>query len=66
VVNVNTASAEELRRLPGIGPKLSERILAARADRPFRSVDELRRVRGIGAKTLERLRPHVTVEDRRR
>jgi competence protein ComEA len=66
VVNVNTASAEELRRLPGIGPKLSERILEARADRPFRSVDELRRVRGIGAKTLERLRPHVTVEDRRR
>jgi competence protein ComEA len=62
-VDINRASAAELQRLPGIGPKLSGRIVEARAQRPFRSVDELRRVRGIGAKTLERLRPHVTVGD---
>jgi competence protein ComEA len=61
-VDVNRASAAELQRLPGIGPKLSARIVEARARGPFRSVDELRgRVPGIGAKTLERLRPHVTV-----
>jgi competence protein ComEA len=62
-VAVNSASAEELQRLPGIGPTLAKRIIETREARPFRSVEELRRVRGIGAKTLERLRPHVTVEE---
>lgn len=60
-INVNRASGEELRRLPGIGPKLSQRILDTRAKKPFQSVDDLRRVPGIGPKTLERLRPHVVV-----
>jgi competence protein ComEA len=61
-INVNQASALELQRLPGIGPKLSERIIAERAKARFRSVEELRRVPGIGPKTLEKLRPHVTVD----
>ncbi len=60
-INVNRASGEELRRLPGIGPKLSQRILDARAKKPFQSVEDLRRVPGIGPKTLERLRPHVVI-----
>jgi competence protein ComEA len=60
-VNVNTASAAQLQRLPRIGPKMAARILAVRAERPFASVDELRRVKGIGAKTLALLRPHVRV-----
>lgn len=60
-IDVNHATAAELRRLPGIGPTLSQRIIQKREEQPFRSVDDLRRVRGIGAKTLERLRPHVTV-----
>lgn len=60
-IDINRATAEQLQRLPGIGPKLSERIIEERAKRPFKSVDELRRVYGIGPKTLERLRPHVTV-----
>lgn len=42
--------------LPGIGPVLAQRIIAAR---PFFSVDELLAVRGIGSATLERLRPLV-------
>jgi competence protein ComEA len=61
-IDINRASGEELRRLPGIGPKLSQRILDTREKQPFRSVDDLRRVPGIGPKTLERLRPHVIVE----
>ena len=61
-IDVNHATAEELRRLPGIGPTLSQRIVEVRAKQPFRSVEDLSRVRGIGAKTLERLRPHVVVE----
>jgi competence protein ComEA len=61
VIDVNRASREELQRLPGIGPKMSQRILDERARGRFKTVDELRRVSGIGAKTLERLRPYVSV-----
>jgi competence protein ComEA len=60
-IDVNRASREELQRLPGIGPKLAERIVEERARRPFRSVDDLDRVPGIGPKTLEKLRPFVRV-----
>lgn len=60
-IDVNRASAEELQRLPGIGPKLSARIIDTRNKAAFKSVDELRRVPGIGPKTLEKLRPLVTV-----
>jgi competence ComEA-like helix-hairpin-helix protein len=62
-IDLNRATAEELRRLPGIGPKLSERILEARRKEPFKTVDDLRRVPGIGPKTLANLRPYVTVGD---
>jgi competence protein ComEA len=61
-VDINRATAAELQRLPGIGPKLSQRIIDERSKRPFKSVDELRRVSGIGPRALERLRPHVVVE----
>ncbi len=61
-VNVNTASAEELQRLPGIGEARARAIVEMREQRGgFRSVDELVEVRGIGEAALERLRPHVTV-----
>lgn len=62
-IDINRASAAELRALPRIGPVLSQRILEARAKKPFRSVDDLRRVRGIGPKTLDQLRPYVVVEE---
>jgi competence protein ComEA len=61
-IDVNRATLAELQTLPGIGPKLAERIRDTRAQQPFRSVDDLRRVPGIGVKTLERLRPYVTVD----
>jgi len=60
VVDLNRASAEELRTLPGIGPALAARVVAWRtAHGPFRSVDELEKVPGIGGKTATRLRPRV-------
>jgi competence protein ComEA len=64
-VNVNTAPADELQTLPGVGPKLAQRIVDERAKRPFATVEDLRRVSGIGPKTLEKLRPFVTVGPRR-
>jgi competence protein ComEA len=61
-LDLNQATAEELQRLPGIGPKLSAAIVAVREKQPFAGIEELRRVKGIGAKTLEKLRPFVTIE----
>jgi competence protein ComEA len=60
-IDINRATAAELQRLPGIGPKLSQRIIDTRDKKPFASADDLRRVPGIGPKTLQRLRPHVVV-----
>jgi competence protein ComEA len=61
-VDVNTAGAAELERLPGIGPALAQRIVEWRAaNGPFRAVEDLQRVPGIGAAKLERLRPVVSV-----
>lgn len=59
-VNVNQASAEELTRLPWIGPTRARELLETRRRLGrFRSVDELIEVRGIGPLILERLRPYV-------
>lgn len=52
-VNLNTATADELRQLPGIGPALAAAIIEAR---PFDSVDDLLRVRNIGPRRLAALR----------
>ena len=52
-LDVNRADAPELARLPGIGPTLAARIVAAR---PFEALDDLARVRGLRRATLERVR----------
>lgn len=59
-LDVNRATAEELERLPGIGPALAARIIADRSSRgPFASPEAILRVPGIGARTLARLRPYL-------
>src|SRR5262249_37242161 len=60
-IDINTADATQLMRLPGIGPVLSRRIVAERANKPFQTVGELRRVKGIGPKTLEKITPFVII-----
>jgi competence protein ComEA len=62
VVNLNTATLDELVALPGVGEKRAQAILDARKERGgFKSVDDLLDVRGIGAANLEKLRPHLSV-----
>lgn len=60
LVNLNAANQAELETLPGVGPKLAERIIAARKQQPFTSVDDVARVQGVGDKLLERWRDRVT------
>jgi competence protein ComEA len=66
-VAVNEASAQELERLPRVGPALARRIVADRAARgAYRSLEELGRVPGIGPATLRVLAPAVTFSRRPR
>jgi competence protein ComEA len=61
-IDLNTATAEQLEALPGVGPATSKAILAYRAAHGrFRSVTELLEVPGIGPAKLEALRPMVRV-----
>jgi competence protein ComEA len=58
-INPNTATAEELKSLPGIGKKLAERIIEARAKTPIRSIDDLLAIKGITPKLAESLTPKL-------
>jgi competence ComEA-like helix-hairpin-helix protein len=60
VVNINTASAEELQLLPRVGPALAGRIIEFReSNGPFRTVDEILAVKGIGESSFEKLEPYI-------
>ncbi len=61
VVNINTATADELRMLPGIGAKKAQRILDQRAKHKFDSTDQLMKVKGIGRATYRKLKPNLAV-----
>jgi len=57
-VDLNTADARDLQSIPGIGPVLASRIIAAR---PYKTVDSLLRVTGIGPRLLDKIRPYLVV-----
>lgn len=61
LVNLNTATAAELTRLPHIGRTRAEAIVTYRRKRRFKRVREIRRIRGIGRKTFRVLRPFLTL-----
>lgn len=62
LININTATLDELMQLDGIGEVKGRAIIAYREEHgSFASVSELLNVKGIGEKTLEKLRDNVTV-----
>lgn len=62
LVNLNTATEQELTLLPGIGPTTARKIVAYRDAHPFRRLVHLMRVKGIGRKTYGELVPYLTLE----
>ena len=62
-ININTAGAAELDRLPGVGPALAERIIQYRTEHgSFAQPEDLQNVSGIGPKTYEKMSSQVTVQ----
>nr|WP_263431378.1 helix-hairpin-helix domain-containing protein [Leuconostoc gelidum] len=61
-INLNTATAEELQTLEGVGEKKAEQIIAYReAHDGFKKLDEIKEVSGIGAKRFETLQDKITI-----
>ena len=61
VVNINTASAEELMSLNGIGEKTAAAIIEYRKDSPFEKPEDIMNVKGIGEKKYENIKNSICV-----
>jgi competence protein ComEA len=62
VVNINTATAAELARLPRVGEKLAQRIVDHRQQKgTFRRAEDLMEVKGVGEKMFQTLKPYLAV-----
>ena len=61
VLNLNTATLDQIDALPGVSSRLAADVVAERTVRPFSRPEDVMRVRGLSRKRFERLRPHLTV-----
>ena len=62
IININTATKDDLISLPYIGGVKAQAIIDYRTTNgPFKTIEDIVNVKGIGPKTLEKLRPYITV-----
>ena len=61
-VNVNTASAEQLELLPGIGPSTAAKLVDYRNKQKFGDVTHVMRVKGVGRKTFTQIKDYLAIE----
>ncbi len=62
-ININTATQDELTRLPRIGPAIAKRIIAYRTENgSFATPEEITKVKGIGPKTYQKLQAFISVK----
>ena len=61
VVNLNTATPEQLKMLPGVKDQAGAEIIAHRTKQPFTRPEELVRVKGFSKKRYERVKPFIAI-----
>ncbi len=63
LININTASRDELEKLPGVGPSLASRVIEHRERHgPFRRAEHLMMVRGFSDRRFRELRAYIDVQ----
>ena len=61
MVNINTASVDELKSLPGIGEVTAKAIADYRKNEPFKSIEDIKNVTGIGDSKFDRIKDYICV-----
>jgi len=62
LLNLNTATMEQIDQLPSVSPKKAQAVVEYRKEKPFKSVDELDNVKGFSPKSIEKIRSYLTVD----
>jgi competence protein ComEA len=63
MININTAGVKEIMKLPSIGKKKADAIIAFRQDNSgFEDINDLKKIEGIGKKTFEKIKEHIVMK----